>query len=544
MWSPCVTGATYSVEIDWNSDGIVTGVGENITEDILGGGRFTFGYGRDQARQLSPSSVGRAGFTLCNVDRIYSPENRDSPLFRDLGPAREVTAEAMFQNVTYPLFVGGIDDFTVHPDRTNRTADFSVLDGLIRLQGTKLSTEVFRARRTGEIINLILDEAGWPTNLRDVDHGASYVRFWWEEDTDAFTAIQEVVRGEGPPAIAYIGPDGTFIYRDRHHRLMRAASLNVQATFASFRVGDDCPVITGSPVTGAPPITGTTFEYTAPFEYHHGWRDIVNVVQEDVEERSIDGDPSVVWSTDTPFTVPIGQTLDFRVVANDPFINAITPVAGIDYDTASLGTPNVTLLSTSGQAITLRITALGGDVTFLRMQLRAQSVPVSRTVQVSVRDPGSISVHGERVYPNDIPLVTANDVLAVGQTILAHYSLRRPLVRMRVVACDPGHLVQIFTRTISDRIRIINAELGMDDDFFVERVDHVVTRINPEKPPVHAVVLGCERDLERPNDNPFTFDVVGAGFDDGFFDPIASNNPATMWVWDSQSEFDVNKFAT
>lgn len=542
MWSPCVTGADYTVTVDWDANGIVTGTGDDVTPDILGNGSFTFGYGRDQARQLSPSSVGRAGFVLCNVDRIYSPENTSSPLFGQLGPAREVTAEAHFQNVTYPLFTGRIDDFTVHPDRTNLSVDFSILDGLAQLQGTKLSTELFEARRTGEIINIILDYANWPDDRRDIDFGASYARFWWEEGTDAFAAIQNIVRGEGPPSIAYISPDGTFIYRDRHHRLLRTASLVSQASFAAGRV-DNCP-----PVTGSPPVTG--FDYTPPVGYEHGWRDIVNSVQEDVEEREPDIITSVVWSTTSPFSIMIGQTIELHAVASDPFRDAITPVEDTaedgsgDYIKTGVGSVVVSLTRTSGQSTIIRITAVGGDVTILRMQLRARPVSTVRLIQISERDAASVSALGEKVYPNDIPFVTANDVFAVSQVILAHYAQRRPIVRMRVAACDEDHFLQILTRTISDRITIRNDELGLNTDFFIERADHVIRRTNSQNPPIHSVVFGCERQLEAIPAVPFIFDRVGHGFDDGFFDPLAADNPATMWIWDTQSEFDVNEFAT
>jgi hypothetical protein len=459
-------------------------------------------------------------------------------LFEDLGPAREVTAEAVFRNITYPLFTGRIDDFTVHPDRTDRTVDFTVLDGLSLFQDIKLSTSLYESKRTGEIVHIILDEIGWPDDLRDVDYGASWTQFWWAEDTNAFEALQEVVRGEGPPAIAYVTPDGTFVFRDRHHRLMRSASLVSQATFAAGRV-DICP-----PVTGSLPVTGTSYDYTPPFEYHHGWRDIFNVVQQDVEERRRDPYQTDVWSTDDPFSVMIGQTLELKIVTSNPFKNAIVPVQGTDFQTVGPGTLTVSLNRTSGRSTTIRMTSVGGNVTVLSLRLRARSVEVSRVIQIRESDPQSISVHGEKVYPTTIPLVTANDVEAVAETILAHYSVRRPLVRMRIVACDPAHLIQIFSRTISDRITIINGELGMDSDFFIERLDYVVSKIDPLKPPIHSSVLGCERELERPPDNPFTFDRVGSGFNQGVFDPIAANNPATMWIWNSQSMFDVNKLAT
>jgi len=538
VWNNCVTGATYSALVDWNQDGVVTGVGENVTPNILDGGRFTYGYGRDQARQLSPSAVGQAGFVLCNANRMYSPENQSSPLFGDLGPAREVTAEAIFQNVTYPLFTGRIDDFSVHADRADRTVDFTILDGMALLQDVTLSTAVYEGRRTGEIVNLILDEVGWSTTLRDFHYGASFTRFWLAEDTDAFSALQEVVRGEGPPAIAYVAPDGKFVFRDRHHRLQRIPSLISQALFASTRL-NVCP-----PVTGAPMVTGSYFSYTPPFEYQHGWRDIVNVVQQSVDERRREPFFGSVWSTDDPFSILIGQTLEIKVSVGDPFKDAITPVLGIDFQTVGVGVVTATLSRTSGQSTIIRLTSIGGNATVLNLQLRARSISVSRVIQTSESDPNSITVHGKKNYPNTIPLVTANDVEAVSETILAHYSTRRPIIRMRIVACDPAHLVQIFSRTLSDRISVVNAELGMSSDFFIERLDFVVSKINPNTASMHAAVFGCERELQRPPNNPFTFDKVGAGFNDGVFDPIAANNPANIWIWNSQNRFDVNKLAT
>ena len=59
------------------------------------------------------------------------------------------------------------------------------------------------------------------------------------------TEIIAVQSTEGPPSIAYVGPDGTFIFRDRHHRLLRAASLTPQATFAREPTGLECCDITG-----------------------------------------------------------------------------------------------------------------------------------------------------------------------------------------------------------------------------------------------------------------------------------------------------------
>lgn len=231
----------YTIAVDWAGDGDFDDEYDDVTDDVLQRGPATFAYGRDQARQLAPPRVGTLSMTLCNADRIYSPENPDSPIADDLSPAAPVKVDTVFQDAMYPLFVGRIDDFQVHPDRGDRSVDITALDLLSLLQGVKISTELYAAQRTGTLMNVILDAAGW-TGPRDIDLGATFVPWWWLEEADALTAVADLLASEGPPSIAYVGPDGTFIYRDRHHRLLRAESLNSQATFSAEAAGECSPV--------------------------------------------------------------------------------------------------------------------------------------------------------------------------------------------------------------------------------------------------------------------------------------------------------------
>jgi hypothetical protein len=243
-WSPCATGAAYQIAVDWAADGDYVDPFDDTTDDVLDR-TVSVSYGRDQQRQLSPGRVGSAGFTLCNVSRLYSPENQNSALYGDLEPGRETRVQATYAGTTYPLFNGRLNDFTVHPDRSDRSVDFTALDGLATLQGVKISTPLYQALRTGEIVNVILDAAGWPAGRRDIDAGATFTHYWWEEGSTAFDAIQKVVGAEGPPSIAYVAPDGTFVFRDRHHRLLRTESLTSQATFATTPTGSQCCDIAG-----------------------------------------------------------------------------------------------------------------------------------------------------------------------------------------------------------------------------------------------------------------------------------------------------------
>jgi hypothetical protein len=61
---------------------------------------------------------------------------------------------------------------------------------------------------------------------------------------------------------------------------------------------------------------------------------------------------------------------------------------------------------------------------------------------------------------------------------------------------------------------------------------------------VHALVAGCEKSFDTFVVNPFTFDKAGAGFDDGAFGAVGLDNPASVWIWDTQSRFSVNDFGT
>lgn len=532
-WDACAGGMpVYTTAIDWAANGSYTDPGDNITPDEITGG-VKSKYGRDQSRQLNPTAVGTMSLSVNNSTRKYSPENVGSILAGNLDPARNVQSKVVFQGKTTYLFTGKIDDFDVHVERGNRSVDFSFLDGLALLQGIKLSTPLYQTRRTGDVINLILDAVGW-TAPRDIDFGATIVPFWWVEGVDAFSAVQDIVKSEGPPAVAYVAPDGTFVFRDRHSRLMRSASSSSQALFAASRLGDcTAPVVTG-------------FDFTEPFTYSNGWKDIVNSVSFDVSVRQPDLALTPVWNSSDILSLGNGESVMINASTSDPFRNAVTPLVGTDFTLTGAGTLIVQLSRQSGQSAQITLTAIGGAVQVLSMQLRANAVPVIKTVKIALQDSASIASHGERDHPDQAPWAGASDAYAVALLILSHYAQRLPTVQLRLAASDPGHWAQVVGRTIGDRITIKHDELGMAADFFIESVEHTITRIWQDRPPVHSVILGCEKVPVTAPANPFTFDLRGSGFDQGLFDPISSDDPTTIWIWGHpvQGVFDNGLFAT
>lgn len=293
--------------------------------------------------------------------------------------------------------------------------------------------------------------------------------------------------------------------------------------------------------------------FLPPFGYSHGWRDIVNDVNFDVDERRPEYRYAVVWESDDTTALTLGQSVTIQAKASDPFRDALTPVNGTDILYTGAGTPATTITRRSGQSTTITITAVGGTVTLTHVQLRARPVPVARTVKVSSADPVSIQRHGQRSNPDDAPWAGQHDAFAIAQLLLAHYAQRRPTVELRLVSSDHEHLMQILTRTISDMITISHGELGLSANFHVESIEHTIARMPSlaeadagcEKR-VHYATLGCERTGLVVPSNPFTFDEAGAGFDDGVFDPTAADDPDAVFIFDhpTQGQFDQGRFGT
>jgi hypothetical protein len=291
------------------------------------------------------------------------------------------------------------------------------------------------------------------------------------------------------------------------------------------------------------------FDFVSPFEYSHGWRDIVNDVVFPVEERHPDAGLTAVWESTATISLAIGQSTTIDVQASDPFLDAQDIEDGTDIIYSGAGIPSTLLSRRSGQSAAITITAIGGSVTVTYLRLRARSVPVVRTVQVAAADSTSIARHGQRTYGDEAPWAGTHDALAVAQLLLAAYSERRPTVSVRIVSSDLAHHLQVVERQISDLITIRNGELGLYSDFFIENISHSLARMVGQEDcpgPVHYATFGCERSGVVVPDNPFTFDVAGAGFDDGVFDPTAADNPETVFIFDhaTQGQFDFGRFGT
>lgn len=443
--------------------------GEDVTERRRTSA-LTFAYGRDYARALATTSPGRASFALDNTSHDYDPENDASPLAGGLLSGRAMLVEIKHRGVWRTVYRGFIDDFDLDPSPGQQTLTLGCLDALARIAGSTVSTALHQSVTTGQAMHVVLDAIGWPVEKRDIDPGATVIGWFWEEGANGFDALQRLVRSEGPPALISVTPDGRFMFRDRHHRLLSPASLGDQTT---FREADDDPRLSW------------------PFGYDHGGKEIINSVTFDVAERQPDGELAVVWEDDArAVRVDDGQTVTVTAAASDPFLGAVTPVGGTDYTVRS-GVVTVSLSRTSGQATQIRITAMGGPAVVADLKLRAYPVPTLSTVQVQAEDQVSIAAHGVKAWTEDVPWAGRHDAASIARVIVGHRGVRRPTVSVTVLSVSGFNIEQQVNRNLSDRVGVVASSVSLDSAFYVESIAHEVRGVHANA--IHTTTFECEQ---------------------------------------------------
>jgi len=489
-----MANVTYVYSIDWAGDGTFTGTGDNVTARILADTPVTIRYGRDQSRALAPITPGSAAFDLDNTSRDYSPENTSSPLVGLIAPARESLIVATFNSVSYTLWRGHLDEFDIDGTPGNRRLKVTHIDVLADLNASTISTGMYSGIRTGDAIGRILDAIGW-SGGRDIDPGTTVIHWWWEEGTNAWDAILKVIHSEGPPSFVTVdATTGNFVYRDRAHRLTDTASKVVQTVFRD---------------KGADP------RFSWPLGYDAGWRDVINSVSFNVETR-LPTDPGVVWKSDTSIDLGPGETRSVIMKTDSPLLRMTFVVwAG-----SGFGSFDVAFNRISGEAAAVTFTEnAGGAARIDALEMHGVLLPVAFTTQVVVENAASIAKYGRRSYPFDAPWADAQDAFAVANLVIIKRSERLPIVNVRLTGATDSIKLQQLTRDLSDLVTIIDAETGLNANFYIEQIQHSITGAGGGNRNLETQ-YGCEKVGPTTDDpaNVFTFNAATNGkFNTGRF---------------------------
>lgn len=477
--------ATYVAEIDWSNDGDWGDTGEDVTARVRARQGVRCERGRDQLRALSPPMAGRCDFTLDNQDRDYSPGNSGGPLYGNLLPGRKVRVRTTAPSAVN-LFTGYLEDLPQHPRRTERMVDVPALGTLSRLRGVKVSTGLYSNITTGAALGYLLDAAGWPGGDRTLDTGQTDMLYWWCDESDAFEMAALLLRTEGPGATLYEAGDGKIVFEDRHHRLQETRCTTSQATIRD---------------SGAEPLM-------SDFDYRPNLRDIINAAALRVVARTPEYD-AVIWELGGTLSLGINQVVTLVARASEPFSNAVTPVGGTDYTLLTGSLASITLSRTSGASTTLTITAGASGATLTGLQLRGTSYAGAETlVSNTVDASASIAKYGTRSYRQDIwPEVSPGFAYDTCNVLVQRYSEPRATVRVTLNGAQSARLTQMLTREISDRVTVVEAQTGLNNDCFIEHIRHEVALAGR----LHRTVFGLE---VASSDTLLTVDSADAVADD------------------------------
>jgi hypothetical protein len=526
----------FTAAFDWSRASTYAGTREDVSS-LVTWDDVVLEVGRETSSAASSITASTLDMELDDSSLALAPERSSSPLFGKVVPGVPFKFDLTVSAATTTLYSGVLSDLQYDP--TNWRMTVEVTDAWGKPSQQRLSTAVYQGQRTGDLIGVILDAIGWPADKRAIDAGSTVVPFWWEEGTDAATAVQKLVDSEGPPAIAYVQA-GVFYFRDRFHRITDAACLTSQGTFTRIYPegtgpGGDLKIARGS------------------ISYNHNLANIVNTVNFSVDVRQ-PAPLSAVWSQSTPLSVPAGQTLVIDIEGTDGFVGALVPVQTTndaieeadpngDYILAYGSIASMSLSRTSGQSALLTIVGGGTDALLINLQVRGNLLSVAQTVQVSAADTSSQLSKGILTWPGSLPWANQYDALAIAQRIVSTYATARPLITFTIDGViSTTYLQQFAARKISDRITIRDDILGVNGDYTIEKIVRTIKGLGASS---SLLTITAEPVAPIGSANPFTFDVAGQGFNQGTFAADGLDNPTTLFRFDTAGVgFNLGRFGS
>lgn len=486
---------TYTIAVDWANNGDFQGTYDDVTADTLGEPGLSVERGRDQQRASGDVMVPAASWTLNNEAGTYNPQR--GPLSSEMLPGRPVSITAGFGDPTLMqdvdvvmedagtfmdgvanvgLLTGTLDDISITPTLGNRTVQLRALGSLLKLRGLVVSTALYSGISTGTAMTYLLQAAGLSSGEYVIDPYAvssgRTLSWWWVDNRDAYDAAVELLETEGPPAALYEDGFGRVVFESRLYRTFTTRSSTSQGTFRDVALQGGL--------------------YYQSIAYEPGLRDIVNDVALTLDVRTAAASRTDVWTYGATLTLDGNGAGSVLARPNDPFTDALVPVVTTDF-TLSTGTVSVALSRTSGGSTLISFTGGSANATVSSLKLRAKTVPVTSSVvlrnQVTSAVTDSQTAFGVRSSsPSAVRTLSLTEGQSLVDAITAYYGELRPAVTIEFANADNAHAVQQLVREVSDRIHVINASLGIDDDYSVEQITHEVRTAG-----LHTVRLGLEK---------------------------------------------------
>jgi hypothetical protein len=217
------TNLLWALEVDWNGDGIFTGANESrrmIDIDVSRGRNY---YINPDGVGFQRVGVGQAIITLDNYDRRYDPFYTGSPLYPYILPGRHVklAAKTGTTGTKYPVLYGRIAD--IKPISGINQVKMTVVDDTQILMDEVVSMTIQTDAQVDDLINLVLDEVGWPAADRSIEGITDTIPYWWADGVSAWNALNELA--ECVLGQFFISADGKATFYSRSHSSTPTVSI-------------------------------------------------------------------------------------------------------------------------------------------------------------------------------------------------------------------------------------------------------------------------------------------------------------------------------
>lgn len=306
----------FNVLIDQDRDGEFQKPTDDVSEHLMGPIGLTASRGRERARLNSPVMAGDFSAGLYNIESQFNDlEPGMAVQWATTGDAGgslfelEGGGELELEDGGGSLSLGDrpalviattiLDIPVENPEFPLPSVTLPCKGNLSTLRGKTISTALYQGKTTDELLNIILDEAGWPADKRSIQVGLTAHAVWFLYKADAFQAAEDLQFSEGPGAIIYESRDGWFVFENRDARSTQSRSTMVQATY-------------------------TDQEGRVRITRQKNFQDIIQAVGITVEER--EAQPvAPIWELDSELVLGANEVWKRRFTTSEPFINALLP---------------------------------------------------------------------------------------------------------------------------------------------------------------------------------------------------------------------------
>lgn len=438
--------------IDWDGDGDFDESFEDVSDDIK---RGSYRIGRD--RELGKTICGTLDLLLDNEHRTYIPDNVLSEIYGMMTIGLECKIVAQFQGVSYPLFTGRIVDMNIHPRKLNLDMHLTIADGMAELNNVTLSLPFQEQSSASSLVNDILDIAGWrgPRHIvGDYDTMVYSIIFDSKSALDIIREVEEATNG-----LFYVARDGKATWEGGFHRTALV------------------------PVAPAATFDNNMVDLTYEFSDVQIFNSIDAVFQEHYWGDTLE----TIWTyTSTLKLHATGESITIRAEWDEiisPYWYGGAPyfsVIGVTGPTSGVLVFEIEISEFAAHSCLIKITfpdsaeyrAMYPEGLAFRILLRG-FVMYTNKGMIHVEDVTSIAKYGRRTLKVGSTMVgTAQAAESYAQYALYWFKDPHPEITITIENVDATVTQQMLSLGISSRIRVINTELSLDQNYFIESLSH------------------------------------------------------------------------